>query len=89
MHSKTDNISIYLIRERLEDGRIVQQNRDLDFLRARHYVIGYENRLAPNLNLKMEAYYQDLYNVPVATDAESHFSVITSYSIHYTKLYDG
>ncbi len=76
MHSKTDNISIYLFRERLDDGSVIQQNRDLDFLRAYHYVLGYENQLAPNLNLKLEAYYQDLYNVPVSDEEGSIFSIL-------------
>jgi hypothetical protein len=76
MHSKTDNISLYLIREMLDDGSVVQQNRELDFLKARHYVVGYENRLTPNLNAKIEAYYQDLYDVPVSDEEGSVFSVL-------------
>lgn len=78
MHSKTDNISLYLIRERLDDGSVVQQNKDLDFLRAYHYVVGYENRITRDLNLKIEAYYQDLYNVPVSNEAQSDFSIINA-----------
>lgn len=76
MHSKTDNISIYLMRERLDDGSVVQHNKDLDFVRAKHYVIGYENRITRNLNLKVEAYYQDLYDVPVAAKEGSVFSIL-------------
>ncbi len=78
MHSKTDNISLYLIRERMEDGSIVQQNRNLDFLRAYHYVIGYENRISRDLNLKIEAYYQDLYDVPVSDEEGSYFSILNA-----------
>jgi len=76
LHSKTDNISLYLIRERLNDGSVVQQNKELDFLKARHYVVGYENRLAPNLNAKIEAYYQNLYDVPISDEEGSVFSVL-------------
>ena len=78
MHSKTDNISLYLIRERLEDGTVVQQNKDLDFLRAMHYVIGYENRITRDLNMKIEAYYQDLYNVPVSNEEDNFFSILNA-----------
>ncbi len=78
MHSKTDNISLYLIRERMEDGSIVQQNKELDFLRAYHYVVGYENRISRNLNLKAEAYYQDLYDVPVSDEEDSYFSILNA-----------
>ena len=78
MHSKTDNISLYLIRERFDDGSVLQQNKDLDFLRAYHYVVGYENRITRDLNFKIEAYYQDLYNVPVSDEAESYFSILNA-----------
>jgi hypothetical protein len=76
LHSKTDNISLYLIRQRLDDGTVVQQNKELDFLRARHYVLGYENRIARDLNMKIEAYYQELYDVPIADEEGSVYSVL-------------
>ena len=76
LHSKTDNVSIYLFRERDDEGNIIQHNRDLDFLRARHYVVGYENRISRDLNLKIEAYYQDLYDVPVSWEDGGSFSIL-------------
>jgi hypothetical protein len=76
LHSRTDNISLYLLRERTEEGNLVQNNKDLDFLRARHYVLGYENRISRDLNFKLETYYQQLYNVPVDADETSTFSIL-------------
>ena len=40
-------------------------NRELDFLRADHYVAGAEARIGPNWRVKSEVYYQRLYDVPV------------------------
>jgi len=80
LHSKTDNISIYLMREPQDDGSLRQNNRDLDFLRAHHYVLGYENRIARNLNLKIETYYQELFDVPVSTQDDSTFSIVNATS---------
>jgi hypothetical protein len=77
-HSRTDNISLYLLREKLDDGTLVQNNKDLDFLRARHYVLGYEYRINQNLNFKLETYYQDLYSVPVSTEEGSAFSILNA-----------
>ncbi|MEQ8574022.1 MAG: TonB-dependent receptor, partial [Fulvivirga sp.] len=51
-------------------------NMNLDFTKARHYVVGYENKLGENLLLKMEAYYQDLYNIPVEDLSTSSYSLI-------------
>jgi hypothetical protein len=78
MHSRTDNISLYLLRERMEDGTIAQNNKDLDFLRARHYILGYEYRINRNLNFKLETYYQDLFDVPVSTEENSYFSILNA-----------
>ena len=76
MHSKTDNVSLYLIRKRMEDGTVLQHNKELDFLRAYHYVLGYEFRVTRDLNLKFETYYQSLYDVPVSSEEDSTFSVL-------------
>jgi hypothetical protein len=77
IHSKVDNISLYLFKKRMDDGTLIQNNKDLGFLKARHYVLGYENRISLNLNLKAEVYYQDLYDVPVEGYAEnSSYSII-------------
>jgi hypothetical protein len=76
MHSKMDNISLYLFKDRQDDGTLIQNNKNIDFIRAYHYIVGYENRLAPNLNFKLEVYYQDLYNVPVADESNNSFSLL-------------
>lgn len=80
IHSKTDKISIYLIRNPMDDGSLAQNNRDLDFLRAHHYVLGYESRITDNLNVKVETYYQDLFDVPVSAANDSTFSILNESS---------
>lgn len=61
IHSKTASVSTYYAK----DTNNVLVNKDLDFARARHYVIGYNNQLGRNVVFKSELYYQDLYNIPV------------------------
>jgi outer membrane receptor protein involved in Fe transport len=58
------------------DGSVTEPNRDLDLLKADHFVLGFERRLGKNLRLKMEAYYQRLYNLPVENTDTSYFSTI-------------
>jgi hypothetical protein len=55
--------------------RNVTQNRNMDFTKSIHSVIAYEKFFSKNLQIKTEAYYQSLYNVPV-TVAPSSFSII-------------
>ncbi len=62
---------------------IYQPNKDLDFTKAQHYVVGYENMLSKDLFLKVELYYQHLYSVPVEDNDTSSFSAV-NYSWGYT-----
>src|SRR5690606_10055317 len=59
-----------------EDGTTSMPNKHIGFSKARHYVVGYENKLTANLFLKVEAYYQQLYDIPVEADANSAYSLI-------------
>jgi len=76
IHTKMDNVSLYLFKNRQDDGSYVQDNKNLGFLNAHHYVLAYENRITPNLNLKFEGYYQELNDVPVSADSNSVFSIL-------------
>ena len=85
VHSKVESLSNYLAVETLDDGTEVQHNKNMDFLKARHYVLGYENMLSTNLLLKMEMYYQDLYQVPIEDDPTSSFSSLNAVDGYTTK----
>jgi hypothetical protein len=40
-------------------------NKNLDFTKSQHVVLGYEWQAAKHFSIKTEAYYQNLWNVPV------------------------
>ncbi len=73
MHSQIQPLSIYFLQN--EQG--VRTNENLDFTRANHVVLGYENQLADNLRLKTEVYYQQLYDAPVESQPSS-FSLLNT-----------
>ena len=75
MHSMTQPMYTYLYHQEDTDGEKVYENMDMDFSRSLHTGVGYEKAFKKSLNLKMEAYYQHLYNIPV-TVAPSAFSLI-------------
>lgn len=50
-------------------------NLNMDFSRSAHSGIGYEKSFNKGFNIKTEAYYQYLYNIPVTVDPSS-FSMI-------------
>ncbi len=64
IHSRKESMTLYLGRMTLHDGAVIQPNRDLELAKARHYVLGYNFIISEYLNLKAEAYYQSLYDVP-------------------------
>lgn len=51
-------------------------NENVGFTKARHYAIGFEILPLSNFRFRFEAYYQDLYNVPVETNAAKNFSLL-------------
>jgi len=50
------------------------QNKDIGFTRSHHLVTGYEHILGPKLRLRVEAYGQYLFQVPVETRIGSSYS---------------
>lgn len=77
LHHQQQPLPVYLYQERKADGTYDQSNRDLDFTRAHHYVLGYDWFFARDWRLKAEAYHQSIANVPVER-TPSGFSVLNS-----------
>jgi hypothetical protein len=85
VHSQMESLPVYLAKEETENGEFITPNLELGFAKSRHFVIGYENRISPNLTMKMEAYYQDLYDIPVEDDPESSFSLLNNVGWYVTR----
>lgn len=75
-HSSMESIHHYFTKVQLPNGAITEPNKDLDLLKAHHFVLGYEKRISKNLLIKLEAYYQYLYNLPVANSDTNLFATI-------------
>jgi hypothetical protein len=75
-HSTMESVPAYFTKVQLADGSIVEPNKDLGLLRARHFVLGYEIRFTENLRAKFEAYYQSLFNLPVEDNDTSYYATI-------------
>jgi hypothetical protein len=65
IHSRRESFTLYTGEKTLHDGERVQLNRDLELAKAQHYILGYQFRPSPGWLLKVEAYYQHLYDIPV------------------------
>ncbi len=65
MHSQTQPFITYFVVTTLADGTDVETNRDMDFTRSHQWVLGYDRNITEDLRLKIETYYQYLFDVPV------------------------
>ncbi len=75
-HSRIENLQYYLARDHQIGGNEVQINKDLGFTRANHFVLTYEQAVFSDHHIKLETYYQKLYNAPVQLDPSSLYSSI-------------
>jgi hypothetical protein len=75
-HSTMESAHNYFAKVEQEDGNFVEPNRNLDLLKAHHFVLGYEKRITESLVAKAEVYYQALYNLPVENKESSTFATI-------------
>ena len=75
LHHQTQPIPIQLLEEETSTGVFEQTNRDLDFTRSNHFVVGYDVKLGNNWRGRLEAYYQTINNVPVERNPSS-FSIL-------------
>ncbi len=75
-HSTIESVHNYFTKVKQPDGKIVEPNKNLDLLKAHHFVIGFEKRFNDKLLTKIEAYYQNLYDLPVENSDTSFYATI-------------
>ena len=74
VHHQPVSFPILFLSENV-GGNFVQTNRDLDFVRSDHYVLGYDVKLAPSWRGKVEVYYQDISKAAVEAFPSSYSSL--------------
>jgi CarboxypepD_reg-like domain len=81
LHSQLQPMGIYFYDDEATTQRL--PNQHLDFTKAQHFIIAFDQMLAGNWHIKTEAYYQYLYDVPVSTGlngTQSLLNVAEGYS---------
>jgi len=73
LHSQMEELRTYFSQTTTNDW-IEMPNKNLDFMKSHHIVLGYSKKLTEAMRLKIEPYYQILVDVPVY--ANSSFSII-------------
>lgn len=78
LHSQVQPIGTYFASFDLPNGSAYRPNEKLGLSKAQHLVLGYDRMLTENLHIKIEGYYQHLYNIPVSANTNSTFSIINN-----------
>lgn len=74
LHSQIQPLYVYFIDNYIdEDQTYVQTNNNLDFAKSHHFVASADYKIAPNVKLKIEAYYQALFDIAVSNDEDYPF----------------
>lgn len=67
LHSRLEQLYYYFAKNPQYGNTALNQN--VDFVKAHHFVLGYDLNISENLHLKVEPYFQYLFNVPVVKDS--------------------
>jgi hypothetical protein len=71
-HARLQSMVTYFLETIYDNNTIVLDNKDLDFTKTHHWVLGFDALLNQQLRFKAEAYYQYLFDVPVEKNPSSY-----------------
>ncbi|MDI1322208.1 MAG: TonB-dependent receptor [Algoriphagus sp.] len=75
LHSQIQPLGTYFA-EYEEEGEIFKPNENLGLSKSHHFVMGYDRKLNPFLRMKIEGYYQHLFNIPIKPGVDETYSII-------------
>ncbi len=87
LHSQLQPINVYFLQSVDANGNTIYNNKELDFTKSHHFVLGYNIQPFNDWRIKTEVYYQSIVNVPVNTFSSS-YSMLNTGSTFKTDLED-
>lgn len=85
LHSRMEKPDVYFVRD--TDGNL--SNNQLGFTKSHHLMLAYVYRISRDMNLKVEPYYQYLFNVPVTAGGSYSLLNRTDYYLTEALVDDG
>jgi CarboxypepD_reg-like domain/TonB-dependent Receptor Plug Domain len=87
LHAQMQPINVYFLQTQNSDASYSYNNKNLDFTKSHHFVLGYDLQPLKDWRLKAEAYYQYLYDVPI-NNFSSSYSMLNTGASFKTDLED-
>lgn len=78
LHSQIQPLGVYFAQFELPNGSYYRPNEKLGLSKSHHLVLGYDRMLTEFLHVKLEGYYQHLFNVPISPDPNSTLCIINN-----------
>jgi Secretin and TonB N terminus short domain. len=82
LHSRRERLDYYFIEQETNGKK--ETNKYLSFSEAHHFGLTYDWNINQNLHLKIEPYYQYLFNMPV--EEGSSFSIINHEDVYLERI---
>ena len=85
LHSEMQPLYQYFAHDTLSPPTVMK-NYNIGFTRSHHFVLGYDKLLSKDFRLRVETYYQYLFDVPIETKTGSSYSALdqgTGYSRYF------
>lgn len=77
LHSQIQPLPVFFLLTPNNNGQFLASNEDLGFTRSHHFVTGIDYKPANDWRVKLETYYQHLFNVPIEKSPSS-FSILNA-----------
>jgi hypothetical protein len=78
LHSRAEALSVYNANIKSSSGSRSPANKEMELSKAIHFVGGFDFNFKNDIQLRIEGYYQNLYNIPIINSITSQYSTINS-----------
>lgn len=79
LHSRMEKPDVYFVK----DENLNFPNKELDFIKSHHFMFSYVYSISEDMNLKIEPYFQSLYDVPIT--ANGSYSILNRRDFYITE----
>lgn len=78
LHSQISPLFTYFLHELQDNGSYTETNTNLGLTKSHHLVLGYNFKINSFTRIKVETYYQHLFDVPVDATGSNSFSILNN-----------
>ncbi|MCC7297475.1 MAG: TonB-dependent receptor, partial [Bacteroidia bacterium] len=79
IHSQVQSLAAYTVKNTAG----AMPNKNLKLSQAQHFILGYDRVFGKSWHVKMEGYFQQLYNLPVSPETGNTFGLVNSFEGYY------